>query len=632
MRSIAPEQGTDTTGGWAFDFPAIFLAVIFTALGLVCLPQSIAETSADISEDQTSTAEASPPGDADPAPVAPPNIVVIIADDAALMDFGAYGGEAATPNIDRMAEQGASFTQYRTSPLCSPTRAMLLTGLDNHLTGVATIPEVLPKEQRGQPGYTMALEPGVKTIADRLKTAGYRTLMSGKWHIGEKAGELPNDHGFDRSLALAASGADNWRDQTYIPYYPYAPWFEDGEPADLPEQFYSSELIVDRMIEYMAATNSDQPFFAYLPFQAIHIPVQAPPEFIARYDGVYDQGWHVMRADRHLRAQQLGLISEGAPLAPMPAHARDWDSLSVEDRELYAARMEVNAAMLEAMDFHIGRFIDHLIAIGEYDNTIFVITSDNGPEPSSGDNDLRLATWMSLNGYHIELEDLGGVGSWGFIGPEWANAAASPGALFKFYATEGGIRAPLIIYGPGITPTRIDSPAMVTDITPTLLDMLNFEIPEDDAARRMTGRSLLPVITGETDSVYAHDDVRAIEVSGNSALYKGDYKITRSIAPVGDGKWRLFDMVRDPGETTDISAQEPEIMRELLAAYAVYERDHGVLPMPADYDSAQQIGINMIDKLSAYYRWYLIAFAIIAFAILIGMLRLLIWLVRSAFS
>ena len=147
-----------------------------------------------------------------------PNVVIILVDDAALMDFGVYGGEARTPHIDALADRGALFTQYRTSPLCSPTRAMLLTGLDNHLTGVATIPEVLPAEHKDQPGYIMALEPGVLTIADRLKDAGYRTLMSGKWHLGETAEEMPQAHGFDRSFALAASGADNWDDKSYMPY------------------------------------------------------------------------------------------------------------------------------------------------------------------------------------------------------------------------------------------------------------------------------------------------------------------------------------------------------------------------------------------------------------------------------
>ena len=379
-----------------------------------------------------------------------PNIVMILVDDSALMDFGVYGGEAQTPNIDALAARGAMFTQYRTSPLCSPTRAMLLTGLDNHKTGIATIPEVLPAEQVGKPGYSMALEPSVLTIADRLRDKGYRTLMSGKWHMGEEANEMPQNHGFDRSFALAASGADNWEDKSYIPYYADAPWFEDGVEASLPEDFYSSKFIVDKMVSYLEETDSSKPFLGYLPFQAIHIPVQAPPEFTAKYQGRFDKGWHILRAARHRRAQELGFIPKGAPLAPMPNDTRQWDSLDTDTQALYAARMEVNAGMLDAMDHHIGRFVSYLKNKGQYENTIFVVTSDNGPEPNRGDHDRRLAMWMKLNGYNIDLDKIGEKGSWGFIGTEWALAAASPGSLYKFYATEGGIRAPLIMAGPGI--------------------------------------------------------------------------------------------------------------------------------------------------------------------------------------
>jgi arylsulfatase/uncharacterized sulfatase len=315
-----------------------------------------------------------------------PNVVIILADDAALMDFGVYGGEARTPNIDALGARGALFTQYRASPLCSPSRAMLLTGMDAHLTGFATISEVLPEEQAGQPGYRLVLEPGVRTLADRLRAEGYRTVMAGKWHLGEAAGEMPQAHGFDRSFALAASGADNWDDRSYMPYYKDAPWFEDGIEASLPQDFYSSRFIVDTAIRYLAETDQTKPFFAYLPFQAIHIPVQAPQAFIDRYKGRYDAGWEALRQERHQRAQALGLIPQGAPIAALPPDFRPWKSLSAEDRALYAARMEVNAAMLEAMDFHIGRLIAHLKAEGEYDNTIFVVSSDNvlGWEAAAG--------------------------------------------------------------------------------------------------------------------------------------------------------------------------------------------------------------------------------------------------------
>ncbi|MBY0394467.1 MAG: sulfatase-like hydrolase/transferase, partial [Novosphingobium sp.] len=315
-----------------------------------------------------------------------PNIVVILADDAGLMDFGAYGGEAHTPNIDALAARGAKFTQFRASPLCSPSRAMLLTGMDNHLTGFATIPEVLPAAQRGKPGYSMALEPGVLTLADRLRGLGYRTLMVGKWHLGEEAGAMPQAHGFDRSFALAASGADNWEKRPYIPYYKDAPWYEDGVEADLPDDFYSSKFIVDKMIAYLDQTDRAKPFFAYLPFQAIHIPVQAPADLIAKYKGRYDAGWDVLRRERQKRAAALGLVPPGASMADLPPGYRKWTDLSDEDRVLYAARMEVQAAMLEAMDRNVGRLIAHLKASGQYENTIFVFASDNvlGREAAAG--------------------------------------------------------------------------------------------------------------------------------------------------------------------------------------------------------------------------------------------------------
>ncbi|MEO0872914.1 MAG: sulfatase-like hydrolase/transferase, partial [Pseudomonadota bacterium] len=371
-----------------------------------------------------------------------PNIVVILADDVGLMDFGTYGGEANTPNIDALAQRGAVFTHYRASPLCSPSRAMLLTGMDNHLTGVATIPEVLPPEQKGKPGYSMAFEPGVLTLADHLRASGYRTLMSGKWHLGEASDEMPNMHGFDRSFALAASGADNWEDRSYMPYYKDAPWWEDGEETSLPEDFYSSRFIIDTMLRYLDETDPDKPFFAYLPFQAVHIPVQAPQEFIDNYSGVYDAGWDDLRSRRHFTAQELGLVPQGSSLAALPPEYREWQDLSEEDKALYAARMEVHAGMLEAMDFHIGRLIDHLKETGQYENTIFVVSSDNGPEPSRGDNSAIISGWHTISGYDIGLETMGQAGHWGFIGTEWAVATATPGAWYKFYSTEGGVRVP----------------------------------------------------------------------------------------------------------------------------------------------------------------------------------------------
>jgi arylsulfatase A-like enzyme len=539
-----------------------------------------------------------------------PNIVVLLVDDAAFMDFGVYGGEARTPHIDRLAAEGALFTRYRTSPLCSPSRAMLLTGLDNHLTGVATIPEVLPKEHVGQPGYTMSLEPGVATLAERLKPLGYRSLLTGKWHLGSKPGDLPSDHGFDRSFALDASGADNWEDKSYMPYYRDAPWFEDGQPASLPDKFYSSDFIVDKMIEYLGEASNDVPFFAFLGFQAIHIPVQAPADLTAGYDGVYDAGWQALREARWNRAQALGFIPEGSPLKPMPESFRKWDGLSPKDRNLYAARMQVNAAMLEAMDRAIGRLIAYLRAEGLYDETIFIVTSDNGPEPSRGDDDIRLKFWMRFNGYHLNLDGMGERGSFGFIGPEWAMAAASPFDLFKFLGSEGGLRVPLIMKGPEIpSGARIDTVTMVTDIVPTLLEITGAP-QEIDGIRPLSGRSLVPLLHGSAREVYRDDEVLAFEVSGNSAVLMGEWKLTRNQPPHGDNIWRMYNLAEDPGETHDLAAELPDTFATMQAAYAEYATRVGVLEMPKGYDIRTQIERNTLSRRIRSNAALIIGFAI----------------------
>ena len=606
-----------STRAW---FVGITALVAAQALGLSDLTSAQSPDTAPAAQTLTMAAlspEATPASET----AKKPNIVVILGDDIGLMDLGTYGGEAATPNIEALAARGAIFTHYRASPLCSPSRAMLLTGMDNHLTGVATIPEVLPDEQKGKPGYTMAWEEGVLTLADHLRAGGYRTLMSGKWHLGEAADEMPDRHGFDRSFALAASGADNWEDRSYMPYYKDAPWWEDGEETSLPEDFYSSRFIVDSMLRYLDETakgeGADKPFFAYLPFQAVHIPVQAPSEFIERYKGTYDAGWDALREQRHALAQDLGLVPQGAALAALPPEYRTWESLSDEDRALYAARMEVHAGMIEAMDFHIGRLIARLKETGQYDNTIFVISSDNGPEPSRGDNNALLSAYHWMEGYDIGLETMGQRGHWGFIGTEWAVATATPGAWYKFYSTEGGVRVPLIIAGPGLEPALLTSPAMTPDLAPTLLDWVDVE-PITKDAKPMTGRTLMPMLTGEATSVYGEDEVRAIEVSGNSALYKGDYKITRSVLPRGDGKWRLFNLASDPGETTDLSVTEPEIFADMQAEWDAYTQRVGVLEMPGGYDSAEAILTNTRTRMLANYPWI--------YAVLAGLALLIGWL------
>ncbi|MBI3438199.1 MAG: arylsulfatase [Proteobacteria bacterium] len=541
-----------------------------------------------------------------PPPAQRPNIVVVVVDDAGFMDFGAYGGEAHTPNIDALARRGAQFTHYYTSPLCAPSRAMLLTGVDNHRTGVATIPEVLPPEQQGHRGYTMHLEPNVLTVAQRLRAVGYRTYITGKWHLGHGAGDLPNDHGFDRSFVLDASGADNWQDAPYMPYNNYAPWFENGQPAHLPSDFYSSRFIVDRMIQYL---DQDQhtaaPFFAYVAFQAVHIPVQAPREYTAHYLNTYTTGWDALREDRRRRAQALGFIPQGAPLAPMPHGLLRWSAQTPADQALYARSMAVYAGMLEAMDANLGRLIAYLQSHGLVENTIFVVTSDNGPEPSDPIHEVGFTQWMTVHGYTRRVDNLGEMHSYNFIGPQWASAAASPGDLFKFYAGDGGIHVPLIVAGPGVRAGRVDARAFVTDITPTLLQRAGAGAAPTNAVA-LTGVSMDGVLTGAAAQVRDASTPLGVEVSGNSALFRGDYKLVRNTPRFGDNVWRLYNIASDPGETHDLTHAQPQLFASMMADYRAYARANGVADMPSGYDPQHQTARNALMAQFRYYWWALL--------------------------
>lgn len=553
------------------------------------------------------------------------NFVVLLVDDAGLMDFGGYGGEARTPNINQLADQGMRFGNYHTSPLCSTSRAMLLTGLDNHRTGVGTIPEVLHETQAGSPAYAMRLLPGVKTIARRLKEAGYATFMTGKWHLGSGDGDLPHAHGFERSFALDASGADNWEHKSFLPLYADAPWFEDGQPARLPEDFYSSQFIVDKMIEYLGTRDRTRPFFSYLAFQAIHIPVQAPREFTDHYQGVYAAGWDVLRTQRISTAQRLGLLPERAsPPEPHPS-LRAWDDLSADEQRHYEHSMMVNAGMLEAMDHHIGRLVEYLEQEAELSNTVFIITSDNGPEFGDPATNPIFRLWMAGNGYHTDTHRAGERGYLGAIGPEWASVAAVPGSLFKMYTSEGGTRVPLIISGPGVQTQAGFSPALsfVTDIAPTIAEMA--KLP---AMGKMDGRSLLPVLSGTETAVYGENNAVGMEVAGNSALFKGRYKLTRTTRPHGDARWRLHDLLADPAERDDLLQVKRPLGDELLGDYEAFAAAAGVIPLPEHFDIQAQINVNTQARWLARNRTPLMFGAVTLLALLAG----LVYVVRRRTS
>ncbi|WP_407873938.1 arylsulfatase [Qipengyuania nanhaisediminis] len=567
-------------------------------VGLLCLGIAVAGT---LGGSFRADAEEAPPQQL-LAKASRPNIVFILADDLGYSDLAPYGSEISTPNLSALADQGVVFTNYHTGANCAPSRAMLLTGVDSHLAGVPNIPEMIAPEQRAQPNYQGVLGDDVVTVATLLEDAGYNTYMAGKWHMGMEPDKLPSRRGFQRTVAMMDSGADNWEQRPYLPIYDQANWFADGERFTLPDDFYSSRFLVDSMIEFIDSGSQDgEPFFAYLPFMAVHTPVQAPQEFIDRYMGVYDTGWDDLREQRLERAAALGILPADTPMVRMET-TDDWDALSEEDRSYQAKRMAVYAGMIEAMDFHIGRLIDHLKQTGQYDNTIFIVTSDNGSE-ASGPADPRgfpQRLGPANLGYNLDYETLGLKGSFSTIGPSFASASASPLAYYKFYAGEGGMRVPLIISGEPVGPqlrmTRTF--AWATDITPTILSLTGVSQPAERYAGRpvqpITGRDLTPVISGASDRAYGPDDWVGYELTDHGVLFQGDYKLVVNQPPIGDGQWRLFNIATDPGETVDLAASEPQRFQRMLANYEQYRRDNKVVPVPEGYSQMRQIVLNAL--------------------------------------
>jgi arylsulfatase A-like enzyme len=519
-----------------------------------------------------------------------PNIVLILADDLGFTDLGVYGSEISTPNIDRIANQGVKFSNYHTSPSCAPSRAMLLTGVDSHLAGVPNIPEALPPEQIGYDNYEGVLSTNVATVASLLHSEGYHTYMTGKWHLGKTEHLLPFNRGFERTLSMGDTGADNWEQKPYMAMYDHAHWTRDGKEVQLKAPFYSSELLVDEMIQFIDSNVADgKPFFSFVSFLAVHAPVQAPREYTARYLNTYKNGWDDVRASRHDSALDIGLVPKGTERVEHP-FIENWDALSEAEKKFEAKRMAVYAGMTSAMDHHIGRLLDYLEESSQIDNTILIFTSDNGPEPN-----IYPDRAIALQGYSHNYDDLGEIGSFNYIGPNYASAAASPLSFFKFYTGEGGIRVPLVVSGPGIKArTGFENAATyVIDITPTILALAGVDqVPERFGGRKIepiTGKDLTPLLEGSVARVYQPADYAAYEVAGNAALFSDRYKIVLNRKPLGDSEWYLFDIINDPGETKDLKAQYPKLFQHLLNLYQRYSEENGVQPVPDHYTQEAEI-------------------------------------------
>jgi arylsulfatase/uncharacterized sulfatase len=408
---------------------------------------------------------------------------------------------------------------------------------------------------------------------------------------------------------MDATGGGNFDAKPYLPGSHSVEWFENGAPITLPEDFYSSRTLVDKMIEYVDAGDPDRPFFGYLALQAAHMPIQVPAEYVDRYNGVFDRGWDVMREERLRRAIDRGLVPPTTKLKPAPQVHRAWDDLTPKEKALATREMQVNAGMMEAADYHIGRLLDHLQATGRLDNTIVMVLSDNGAESGqsrlNGPANLVLDAVKMIEGFDTSYKNLGQRRSVTAVGPEWASVLSSPFDLYKFYGSEGGLRVPFVVAGPGIAASGVEyAPVQVADLVPTMLEAAGVQ----HNPAQFYGRSVLPMLSGKSETTYGDNESFAIEVSGNAALYRGKWKITRNTPPLGDSQWRLYDVSVDPGETTDLSGANPELFKEMLAEYQTYANKVGVLELGPNDNAIKILADNLTAKAAKKYWPYALGF------------------------
>ena len=550
-----------------------------------------------------------------------PNILIILADDMGYGDIGAFGSEIETPNIDQLASQGMVFSNFHVGAACAPTRTMLMTGVDNHRAGMGNMLEIQADNQFGKPGYEGHLNDKVVTVATRLKDIGYHTYMVGKWHLGKSATTLPYARGFERSFALMESGADNWKEQPYSAFYKRVHYFEDDQLVSLPtEDYFSTNYYTDKIIDYIDSKEENKPFFAYVAYQAVHYPHQAPKEYIDKYNGMYDKGWHELRKSRIAKQKQLGIISQETKLkTDYDATIRDywkipdWESLSEEEKKFQARGMQAYAGMLDNMDVNIGRLINYLKEVGEYENTLIIFMSDNGADPSLQPFFPDFRPWYEANYEYTYMEDYNGdfskmglKGSFADYGPGWAAVSNTPNSYYKTFSAEGGLRVPFIATFPGVIPEgkKNNTFAFVKDIAPTLVEMAGGDYKSETyngkTIHPITGTSMLKALKVEVKTVHSETDKIGYELAGNSALFMGKYKLVKNLSPQGTGEWELYNIETDPSETFNLVEEMPELVQELTAAYEEYEAQNGVVPVPPGYDPQVQSVINAKSGKSAH--------------------------------
>lgn len=535
-----------------------------------------------------------------------PNIIVIMADDMGYTDIGCYGSEIHTPVLDKLAENGLRFTQFYNTSRCCPTRAALLTGLYSHQAGIG-----LMTGDRGYEAYRGDLNDKSVTIAEALRPSGYRTYMSGKWHVtrhtGPKADRYnwPLQRGFDRFYGTITGAGSFYDPATLCRGNTYITPENDSEYQ--PETFYYTDAISDQSVTYIKdhfEAHADRPFFLYVAHTSAHWPMHALEDDIEKYKGVYDNGYAPIREARYQKAIEKGVINEAWPMSKGTVN---WEKFPHQEWDIRC--MEVYAAMVDRMDQGIGKIVDQLEKNEALDNTILIYLQDNGgcaegygrADNSAkkdrfdfkpfGPDDLQTKIWPPM-----QTRD----GRWVRTGPEtmpgaedtfvaygvgWANASNTPFRGYKHDGYEGGISTPFIVHWPsGISPDQlggtVSSPTHLIDLMPTFIEAAKTEYPDkvaDQNIQPMEGVSLVPTFSGGRIERSAP---LGFEHHGNLALREGRWKIVSAYRKDTPTKWELYDMETDRTEQNDLASQNPDKLNELVGKWQAWADRVGVQPWP----------------------------------------------------
>lgn len=487
-----------------------------------------------------------------------PNIIVVMLDDMGYSDIGSFGSEINTPNLDRMAEDGIRFTQFYNTARCCPSRASLLSGLYAHQAGMGYM-----DSDRGAPAYIGYLNDQCVTIAELLGASGYRTIMSGKWHLGNRPGANPWERGFHRFYGIPKGGG--------VYFWPTildrpVAQVEDGilTQVNPNEDWFSTDAFTDYAVEQIQKVGRDkQPFFLYLPYIDPHFPQQAREEHVQKYLGKYMDGWTVARKRRHEKQIELGIIDEKYILPE--SQVQSWDQLSHEQKVALDRQMAVYAAQMDNLDRNIGRLLAALEESEQAENTMVLFFSDNGAPES------RALGWERNQGAIF-----GTRGSFGGYATGWAEVSNTPFRLFKMFAHHGGTASPMIAWWPGtIEHGGIrHQPIHIIDIMPTLLALAGVDYPET-----FNEKPILP-LAGISFKDLLEEDIQRSERDffwehmGNAGIRSGDWKLVRR----HEEPWHLYDLKNDLTETTNLAVSRPALAEKLADRWQAWADSVGVLP------------------------------------------------------